>query len=330
VSELRGTHDMQASAPPVALALSRAGVTRVQKAIRIRRGEQEMLMAAEIDCTVDLGRDQKGVHMSRFPELFDEAIDAEVLGEGLLIEVLAEHIARHIVERQEALRAEVHIAARWPLRRETPVSGLPTQEMVSLIGIAAAVGDRVRRVVGVEATGINACPCAQGLVRDRATERLLEAGFVDGDVARILELVPLATHNQRGRGTLLVGSARELDAEDLVAVVERSMSAPVFELLKRPDELFVVEHAHLQPRFVEDSVRISLKTLLDEQPGLDDADFVLARQVNLETIHDHDVVAERFGTVGELRSELAGGAPVGRQTTLESWLRRDGDAATVA
>jgi GTP cyclohydrolase-4 len=321
---------MQASAPPVALALSRAGVTRVQKAIRIRRGDQEMLMAAEIDCTVDLGRDQKGVHMSRFPELFDEAIDAEVLGEGLLIEVLAEHIARHIVERQEALRAEVHIAARWPLRRETPVSGLPTQEMVSLIGIAAAVGDRVRRVVGVEATGINACPCAQGLVRDRATERLLEAGFVDGDVARILELVPLATHNQRGRGTLLVGSARELDAEDLVAVVERSMSAPVFELLKRPDELFVVEHAHLQPRFVEDSVRISLKTLLDEQPGLDDADFVLARQVNLETIHDHDVVAERFGTVGELRSELAGGAPVGRQTTLESWLRRDGDAATVA
>jgi GTP cyclohydrolase-4 len=146
VSELRGTHDMQASAPPVALALSRAGVTRVQKAIRIRRGDQEMLMAAEIDCTVDLGRDQKGVHMSRFPELFDEAIDAEVLGEGLLIEVLAEHIARHIVERQEALRAEVHIAARWPLRRETPVSGLPTQEMVSLIGIAAAVGDRVRRV----------------------------------------------------------------------------------------------------------------------------------------------------------------------------------------
>ncbi len=319
---------MQASAPPVALALSRAGVTRVQKAIRIRRGDQEMLMAAEIDCTVDLGRDQKGVHMSRFPELFDEAIDAEVLGEGLLIEVLAEHIARHIVERQEALRAEVHIAARWPLRRETPVSGLPTQEMVSLIGIAAAAGDRVRRVVGVEATGINACPCAQGLVRDRATERLLEAGFVDGDVTRIFELVPLATHNQRGRGTLLVGSAQALDAEGLVAVVEQSMSAPVFELLKRPDELFVVEHAHLQPRFVEDSVRISLKTLLDEQPGLDDADFVLARQVNLETIHDHDVVAERFGTVGELRSELAGGAPVGRQTTLESWLRRDGDAAT--
>src|SRR6185437_9041879 len=102
-------------------------------------------------------------------------------------------------------------------------------------------------------TGINACPCAQGLVRDAAGERLLEAGFADTDVARILDLVPLATHNQRGRGTLLVGTQSRLNAERLVEIVERSMSSPVYELLKRPDELFVVEHAHLQPRFVEDS-----------------------------------------------------------------------------
>lgn len=318
--ELPGAHDMQASTPSVALSLSRAGVTSVHKAVRIRRGDQEMLMAAEISCTVDLDRGQKGVHMSRFPELFDEAIGAEVLGEGMLIEVLAEHIARHIVDRQQALRADVHITARWPMRRETPVTGLPTQEMVSLIGIAAADGQRVRRVVGVEATGINACPCAQGLVRDSATGRLREAGFADDDVSRILELVPLATHNQRGRGTLLVGSDRHLDAEELVGIVERSMSAPVFELLKRPDELYVVEHAHLQPRFVEDSVRVALKGLLDAHPELDDEDFVLSRQVNLETIHDHDVLAERWGTIGELRGELADPGLVRRQTTLADWL----------
>ena len=276
-------------------------------------------MAAELECTVDLPRDQKGVHMSRFPELFDEAIDDVVLGEGLLVENLAERIATQIVERQRALRAEVRIVARWPLRRRTPVTGLTTQEMVSLIGIAAATGAGSRRVVGVEATGINACPCAQGLVRARAAERLGEAGFGD-DVERILELVPIATHNQRGRGTLLVGTASELDAEDLVGIVERSMSAPVYELLKRPDELFVVEHAHLRPRFVEDSVRVALGELLAAEPALADDDFVLSRQVNLETIHDHDVVAERWGTVGELRDELADGVATPRQTSLEAWL----------
>jgi GTP cyclohydrolase I/GTP cyclohydrolase-4 len=310
--------DLQASLPEVRLGLSRAGVTGVKKAIRIRYGDVEKLIAAEIECTVDLDRAQKGVHMSRFPELFEESIEEVVIGEAFLIEVLAEHIARHIVGRQSALRAEARITARWPVRRTTPVSKLSTQEMVSLVGIAAATADRVRRVVGVEATGINACPCAQGLVRGRAAERLAEAGFEDVD--RILELVPIATHNQRGRGSLFVGTGQQLDANDLVAIVQGSMSAPIYELLKRPDELFVVEHAHLQPRFVEDSVRLSLKGALDALPALADDDFLFARQVNLETIHAHDVLAEREGTVGELRTELESGTPPERHTSLADWL----------
>jgi len=313
-------HDLQASLPEVQLGLSRAGVMGVSKAIRIRYGGSEKLISAEIECTVDLDPGQKGVHMSRFPELFEEAIEEVVIGEAFLVEVLAEHIAAHIVERQRALRAEVRIAARYPLERTTPVTHLPTQEMVSLIGIAAASTSGSRRLVGVEAAGINACPCAQGLVRGRAGERLLEAGFDGNDVDRILELVPLATHNQRGRGTLYVGTQSPVNAEQLVEIVEGSMSAPVYELLKRPDELFVVEHAHLQPRFVEDSVRLALKGVLDAYRQLDDADFVYSRQVNLETIHTHDVLAERFGTVGELRGELQQGAALRHHTELREWL----------
>jgi GTP cyclohydrolase-4 len=314
------TPDLQAGPSEVPLALSRAGVRGVQKAIRISHGGHEKLIAADIDCTVDLDHSRKGVHMSRFPELFEEAIEKVVIGEALLVESLAEHIAAHIVRRQHALRAEVRIVARYPLERETPVSGLPTQEMVSLIGLAAASEQRTRRLVGVEANGINACPCAQGLVRERAAERLGDAGFTDLDVGRILELVPLATHNQRGRGTLFVGSDERVNAEELVRIVEGSMSSPVYELLKRPDELFVVEHAHLQPRFVEDSVRVALRDTLAAYPGLGEGDFLLSRQVNLETIHAHDVVAERYGTVGELRAELNGRAPAERHTPLRDWL----------
>jgi GTP cyclohydrolase-4 len=316
------THDLQASRPDVELGLSRAGVQGVGKAIHLRWGKWEQVVAAEIDCTVDLAASQKGVHMSRFPELFEEAIERVVIGEALVIEALAEHIAQHIVERQRALRAEVRIRARYPLERRTPVTDLATQEMVALIGIAGASDRGVRRIVGVEATGMNACPCAQGLVRNLAGERLQEAGFDDADVERILELVPLATHNQRGRGTLYVGSESRLNAERLVDIVESSMSSPVYELLKRPDELFVVEHAHLQPRFVEDSVRIALATTLDRFPELADGDFLYSKQLNIESIHAHDVLAERYGTVGEIRAELAGGAaPVARHTTLDDWLR---------
>jgi GTP cyclohydrolase I/GTP cyclohydrolase-4 len=312
--------DLQASTPEVRLGLSRAGVQGVAKAIRLRWGGAERLISAEIDCFVDLEPSQKGVHMSRFPELFEEAIDEVVIGEAFLVEELAEHIARHIVGRQRAGLAEVRIAARYPLERRTPVTGLATQEMISIIGIAAATESRVRRIVGVEATGINACPCAQGLVRNKASERLLEAGFEEPDVDRILQLVPLATHNQRGRGTLYVGSDQSVNAEQLAGIVEGSMSSPIYELLKRPDELFVVEHAHLQPRFVEDSVRISLRSTLERYPELRDEDFVLARQLNFETIHSHDVLAERYGTVGELRTELCDGEPAVRHTELRDWL----------
>ena len=147
--------------------------------------------------------------MSRFPELFEEAIEEVVIGEALLVEELAEHIARahrRAPERRCAPRCGSSRATRSSAT--TPVTGLATQELVSLIGIAAASERRTRRLVGVEATGINACPCAQGLVRERAAERLGEAGFDELDVERILELVPLATHNQRGRGTLFVGTER--------------------------------------------------------------------------------------------------------------------------
>jgi GTP cyclohydrolase IV len=314
--------DLQSTTPEVRVGLSRAGVRGVSKAIRLRRGAHEKLVFAEISCSVDLDPEQRGVHMSRFAELIEQAVDEIVMTEALLVEELAEHIARDVVGRQRALRAEVEVTARYPIARETPVTRLRTQEMVRLIGIAAASATAARRVVGVEATGINACPCAQGLVRGKASERLLEAGFGELDVERILELVPLATHNQRGRGTLYVGTQQPINAEDLVEIVEGSMSSPIYELLKRPDELFVVEHAHLQPRFVEDSVRVALKETLERYTDLAPGDFVSSRQVNLETIHTHDVFAERYGTVAELRRELEGGPPPERHTELREWLTR--------
>jgi GTP cyclohydrolase I/GTP cyclohydrolase-4 len=320
--QLTATTDLQSAEPEVRIGLSRAGVRGVSKAIRLRRGPHEKLVFAEISCSVDLDPQQRGVHMSRFPELFEQTVDQLVMDEALLVEELAEHIAVAVAARQHALRAEVEVTARYPLQRETPVTRMRTQEMVSLIGIAAASETGTRRVIGVEATGINACPCAQGLVRDRASERLIEAGFGEGDVDRILELVPLATHNQRGRGTLYVGTNRPVNAEDLVEIVERSMSSPIYELLKRPDELFVVEHAHLQPRFVEDSVRVALKEALETYVELADGDFLWSRQVNLETIHTHDVLAERYGTVGELRAELKRGRRPSRHTELREWLTR--------
>jgi GTP cyclohydrolase-4 len=82
----------------------------------------------------------------------------------------------------------------------------------------------------------------------------------------------------------------------------------------------VVEKAHRRPRFVEDCVREMIQGVVATLPELPDEAFVSARQENLETIHQHNVVAERHGLLSELRAELQTGTPPSHQTSLEEWL----------
>ena len=316
------TEDLQETRPNAPISLSRAGVTRSAKAIRISHDGAERLFQAEVACFCDLRPEQKGAHMSRFEETVNEAIDEVVIGEALRIEALAERIAQAIVRTQRALRSEVTIRASYPVERRTPVSDIATQEMYGLIGIAAANPTVSRRLVGVTAQGMNACPCAQGLIRAQAEDDLRGDGFTDDEIERIVTLVPVATHNQRARGTLYLGAPHTLDvdADRLIEIVEEGMSSEIYELMKRPDEQYVVDRAHRRPRFVEDSVREMIRGTLDRFPGLPDDAFLHAHQANFETIHTHDVEAERSGSVGEIRAELAHGTQVERHTTLRAWL----------
>ena len=147
------------------VSLSRVGVTGVEKVIRIRQDGSEQLFYAELECFVDLGARQKGAHMSRFEEVVNDAIGEVILGEATFkAETLAEHIAQIVRERQDARRAEVTIAARFPEYKPAPVSGIPTQEIYTLLGSAVASERGTRRVIGVAAQGMTACPCAQELV----------------------------------------------------------------------------------------------------------------------------------------------------------------------
>jgi GTP cyclohydrolase-4 len=314
--------DVQARTPAIPVSLSRVGVTGVEKVIRIR----EELFFARLECFVDLSHDQKGAHMSRFEEVVNDAIGEVVLTESpFRAETLARDIAELVRARQGAGRAEVTVQARYPEHKPAPVSGVSTQELYTLYGRAVALEGGTRHMVGVSATGITACPCAQELVAARARARLAEhEGFSTEQIDRILTHVPVATHNQRGLGTLqigcLEGCEEEIDAKTLLQIVEGSMSSEIYELMKRSDEVEVVEKAHRRPRFVEDCVREMVAGVVAAFPRLDGASFISARQENLETIHQHNVVAERHGLLSELRGELDSGSPSPRQTTLEQWL----------
>src|SRR5688500_2503373 len=127
--------DVQASRPRTQVSLTRVGVRGVEKVIRVNGGRLGVQAAigteadsagnyffAELECFVDLNPRQSGVHMSRFEEVVNEAIDEVVLGETLRAEELAAHIAARVREQQRGLRAEVTIIARYPETVATPAS----------------------------------------------------------------------------------------------------------------------------------------------------------------------------------------------------------------
>ena len=158
-------------------------------------------------------------------------------------------------------------------------------------------------------------------MRNYSRDLLLEEGFTSAEIERIIDVLPIASHNQRGRGTLLIGSEMRVRAENLVHIVEASMSSETYELLKRTDEFFIVNKAHRNPRFVEGVVREMLRNVVEVYPDLPDDAFVLAKQENFEGVHKHNAFAQRFGTLGEVRREMISGHHVVRHTSLEEWLK---------
>ena len=329
VRKARAMHffaNRQEEEPDVKLSLNRVGVSSVKRIIRLNIDGKEQIFNGEFTMVADLRPDKAGVHMSRFSELLEEAT-LDVLArtdKAGRIEDLVEQIAREIIGSQRALRADVRLRAEFGLERWTPVSGKRGEETYTLVGIAHADENGTRRVVGVEAEGMTACPCAQLMVREHSIRELIDAGFSEVDATRALDALPVATHNQRGRGSVLIGTSPEFDtvvrAEDLVEIVENSMSSETYDLLKRPDEFFIVNKAHHNPKFVEDVVRGILARSLDVYSDLPDETFISSTQVNYESIHKHDAFAEAYGTFGEYRNELRTDTYVETKTDLATWL----------
>jgi len=312
--------DVQAGKPQTEVSLTRVGVRGVEKVIHVGG----KLFFAEMECFVDLNPQQAGVHMSRFEEIVNEAIADAVESQSMRAEELAAQVAERVRAQQAGLRAEVSIQAHYPETVRAPESGIPSQEIYKLHGTAVASERGTRTMTGVEAHGMTACPCAQEELTGRARERLEADGFEPGEIERIFDAVPVATHNQRGIGELHLGRPEGvevvIDAPDLLHIVEQSMSSEIYELMKRSDEASVVEKAHRNPRFVEDVVREMVRRVAQAYPELRDGGFLLARQENLETIHRHTVVAERSGLIGEVLDEIATGEHSHRHTTQREWL----------
>jgi GTP cyclohydrolase IV len=279
--------------------LNKVGVTGVVKPVQVRRPNRSATLTTTLDVFVDLPPNQKGSHLSRNLEAINEVVESSVRDPVGSLEELVEIIARSQLKRHDyATTSEVWATADYFLERTSPW-GRTSLEPYRLVARAnARRGEaEVERSIGVEVLGMTACPCAMETVRDD----ILKA---HPEIKKWPEGIPIITHNQRNRTTVILQEpgGHEVEADDLIDVVEDSLSAPTYGLLKRPDEGRLVELAHRNPKFVEDVVRDVLERLLKRYPKMPDSTWVRVKSEAEESIHKHNALAERSTTFGELRA----------------------------
>ncbi|UUX93663.1 GTP cyclohydrolase MptA [Methanoplanus endosymbiosus] len=304
--------DTQSTLPDVRINLTRVGVRNVKKLIEVARpGRRPVIFISNFDVYVDLPSSLKGANMSRNFEVIDEVLQQATEGEVDGIEEVCNSVARKLLDHHEyADRTEVRMKSTFMIRRETPVSKTECDEVVNVVARAVAKRNNtnpiVRKSIGAQVTGITACPCAQNIMKEIAHNKLRDLGIEEEKIETFLNEVPMATHNQRGQGFLCIETDddQHVNLEKIINVLKNSMSAKIYELLKRGDESHVVFSAHKNARFVEDCVREMAKRVLLDFEFLPGDSLITIRQTNEESIHQHDAYAERKATIAELRAEM--------------------------
>ncbi|MCM1986802.1 GTP cyclohydrolase MptA [Methanococcoides seepicolus] len=305
--------DVQANRPKIPINLTRVGVTGVKKLVEIKRKDKRpIVLISTFEIFVDLPSDRKGANLSRNFEAMDEVLEKAINLPVYEIEELCNDVAKSLLRRHEyATRSEVRMKSEYVVKREAPSTKMKCQEVVDIFAEATATrleeGDiAVKKLIGAEVVGMTACPCAQEIMRDNAKTALRELGVDLETVMNFLNKVPMATHNQRGRGIISLEVSGDVDVslETIIKIIESSMSSSIVELLKRSDEALVVERAHQNPKFVEDCVRTMAQNIVSEFTHVPDSALVTIKQINEESIHRHNAFAERVALLGDLRDEI--------------------------
>lgn len=300
--------DVQATRPEVEVGLKRVGVTDVKKLVMVSRDEKRpIVLMGDFNVYVDLPAERKGIDMSRNMEVTNEVLDDLTREPVLSVEDLCVEIAERLLERHEyTTRAEVEMEAEYMYRENTPVSDKETQGTATIHASAVANGGEVRKSIGAEVMGTTACPCAQGMMETMASNKLRELGLDDHEIVEFLEDVPQAAHNQRSRTLLCIQTSKDehIGLDRIIDVARNSMSSRIYNLAKRPDEHHMTKEMHRNTRFVEDVVRLTARNVVSEFELPDDA-LVTIKQVNEESIHQHNAYSENVARFGDLKKQIS-------------------------
>jgi GTP cyclohydrolase IB len=252
-----GLNDQQSQRDHRQLRIDKVGVRGVRFPIQVRDRDHDTLQntIATIGMYVDLPKEFKGTHMSRFIEVLN--------AHGNVIHVdIMPTILREMQARLKAENAHLEMEFPYFITKQAPVTGIPSVMDYTARFVANAIGQEIDFVMTVIVGVTTLCPCSKAISKYGA-------------------------HNQRGHVTVQLRSHETVWIEEVIALVEQSASSELYSLLKRPDEKAVTERAYENPVFVEDLVR-NVALRLNEHPLVT---WYRVEAENQESIHSHNAYA---------------------------------------
>ncbi|MEE3381508.1 MAG: GTP cyclohydrolase FolE2 [Succiniclasticum sp.] len=246
--------DVQSEQDTRNIPLKRVGIKDLRWPLTLRdRQNGKQHTVARVSLAVNLPRDLRGTHMSRFVQCLKKL---DVVNLSALEEVLDD-----LKQSLEADSAYMRLTFPYFIEKKAPVSGL-TSLMDLNCTFTMEKGDTFRQRVKVEVPVQTLCPCSK-------------------------EISDYGAHNQRATASLEIEMSEFIWIEELAEMADAGASSPVYGLLKRPDEKFVTEHAYENPRFVEDAVReIALRLEKDRR-----VTWYRVTVESMESIHNHNAFA---------------------------------------
>ncbi len=304
--------DVNVQRPDIGLYIRRVGVEGIRVPVfSVKINNRSAFFVPKVSAYIDLPAEYRGIHASRSYEAISEAL-SHYAGKKLKVEEFCSKVVKELLSKHSyGRRAEILLKGEVVFPDKTPVTGKETFETVVLMGRARAYRDeegsiKITKAIGVKVTGITACPSAQKDLRDELKELLRNKVNNAEDAESILESLPIATHMQRSYSTLMIEVPENfsIDANTLIEIAKESMSASTYELLKKKDELKVIKSALSKPRFAEDVLRYMAKEVVERFRDLPGDTRVLLIQRDLESIHDHNLVAKYYASLRKLREEF--------------------------
>ncbi len=249
-------HDKQSERDHRELRIDKVGVRGLRYPIQVRdKAKTIQNTVATIGMFVDLPKEFKGTHMSRFIEVLN--------AHGSIVHV--ENLTEILYAMQQKFQAATsHLEIEFPyfMVKKAPVSGLESVMDYVARFDAAACHQEIDFVLTVKAMVTILCPCSKAIAAYGA-------------------------HNQRGEATVQIRSKKPVWIEDLITLMESSASSELYGLLKRQDEKAVTERAYDNPVFVEDLVR-NVAQKLNAHP---EVTWYKVEAENHESIHNHNAYA---------------------------------------